>query len=86
MSPRTVRPMGWRRLLLLPLALLASMLVVLLARALAQVPDVDAWWRLDASGHLQLVASDNPLLRAGIGRSLDAVTAPGLRPLAVDGR
>ncbi|HEX7687557.1 MAG TPA: hypothetical protein VF453_07615, partial [Burkholderiaceae bacterium] len=60
----TIRPMGWRRLLLLPLALLASLAVVLLARTLAQAPDLDARWRLDGSGHLQLIASDAPALRA----------------------
>jgi signal transduction histidine kinase len=78
--------MGWRRLLLLPLALLASLAVVLLARALAQAPDLDARWRLDSSGHLQLQSSDHPLLHGAVGRSLDAVAAPGLAPLPVDGR
>jgi signal transduction histidine kinase len=85
-SRTPVRPMGWRRLLLLPLALLASLGVVLLARTLAQAPDVDARWRLDASGHLQLLASDNPALRPAIGHSLDAIVAPGLAPLPIDGR
>ena len=42
MSQGRVRPMGWRRLLLLPIALLASLAVVLLARTLAQTPDLDA--------------------------------------------
>jgi len=78
--------MGWRRLLLLPLALLASLGVVLLARTLAQVPDVDARWRLDGSGHLQLMSSDLPWLGEALGRSLDVVVAPGIAPLPVDGR
>jgi signal transduction histidine kinase len=78
--------MGWRRLLLLPLALLASLAVVLLARALAQTPDFDARWRLDSSGHLQLQSSDHPALHPAVGRSLDAVVAPGMAPVPVDGR
>jgi hypothetical protein len=82
----SVRPMGWRRLLLLPLALLASLAVVLLARALAQAPDFEARWRLDSSGHLQLQSSDHPQLRPAVGRSLDAIFAPGLAPVPVDGR
>ena len=86
MTYGAVRPMGWRRLLLLPLALLASLCVVLLARTLAQTPDIEARWRLDGTGHLQLMATENSLLRAALGRSLDAITAPGIAPLAVDGR
>jgi signal transduction histidine kinase len=86
MSRGTIRPMGWRRLLLLPLALLASLAVVLLARTLAQAPDLDARWRLDGTGHLELVATDNPALRGALGKSLDALAAPGLPPLLVDGR
>ena len=78
--------MGWRRLLLLPLALLASLGVVLLARALAQTPDLDARWRLDATGHLQLLATDDPALRPAIGHSLDVIVAPGQPPLPIDGR
>jgi len=86
MSQSRVRPMGWRRLLLLPIALLASLVVVVLARTLAQTPDLDARWRLDSSGHLQLTASDLPPLRAAVGSSLDVIVAPGVAPLYVDGR
>jgi signal transduction histidine kinase len=78
--------MGWRRLLLLPIALLASLAVVVLARTLAQTPDLDARWRLDASGHLQLIATDLPYMRAALGHSLEVIVAPGIAPLYVDGR
>jgi signal transduction histidine kinase len=78
--------MGWRRLLLLPIALLASLCVVLLARTLAQAPDLDARWRLDGSGHLQMIATDLPAMRAALGRSLEVIVAPGSAPLFVDGR
>jgi signal transduction histidine kinase len=81
MSPARVRPMGWRRLLLLPVALL-----VVLARTLAQTPDLDARWRLDGSGHLQLIATDLPFMRPALGHSLEVIVAPGLAPLVVDGR
>ena len=77
--------MGWRRLLLLPIALLASLAVVLLARTLAQTPDLDARWRLDAGGHLQLIATDLPWMRPALGRSLEVIVAPGIAPLYVDG-
>ncbi len=86
MSQGGVRPMGWRRLLLLPVALLASLAVVVLARTLAQTPDLDARWRLDGSGHLQLVATDLPWMRAALGHSLEVIVAPGIAPLYVDGR
>ncbi|MBC7666517.1 MAG: histidine kinase, partial [Caulobacter sp.] len=86
MSPARVRPMGWRRLLLLPVALLASLCVVVLARTLAQTPDLDARWRLDGSGHLQLIATDLPFMRPALGHSLEVIVAPGLAPLYVDGR
>ena len=78
--------MGWRRLLLLPVALLASLCVVMLARTLAQTPDLDARWRLDGSGHLQLIATDLPFMRPALGHSLEVIVAPGLAPLYVDGR
>ena len=86
MSQGRVRPMGWRRLLLLPIALLASLAVVVLARTLAQTPDLDARWRLDGSGHLQLIATDLPWMRAALGHSLEVIVAPGIVPLYVDGR
>jgi signal transduction histidine kinase len=86
MSPGRVRPMGWRRLLLLPIALLASLAVVLLARTIAQTPNLDASWRLDGNGHLQLIATDLPWMRPALGHSLEVIVAPGIAPLVVDGR
>jgi hypothetical protein len=86
MSRHGVNPMGWRRLLLLPIALLASLAVVVLARTLAQTPDLDARWRVDGSGHLQLIATDLPFMRAALGHSLEVIIAPGIAPLYVDGR
>jgi signal transduction histidine kinase len=86
MNRGKVRPMGWRRLLLLPIALLTSLCVVLLARTLAQAPDIDARWRLDGTGHLQLMATDLPHLRPALGHSLDVIAAPGIAPLPVVGR
>ena len=86
MSHGRVSPMGWRRLLLLPIALLASLAVVVLARTLAQTPDLDARWRLDGTGHLQLIATNLPWMRAALGHSLEVIVAPGVAPLYVDGR
>ena len=86
MSQGRVRPMGWRRLLLLPIALLASLAVVLLARTVAQTPNLDANWRLDANGHLQLIATELPWMRPAMGHSLEVIVAPGIAPLVVDGR
>ena len=86
MSHGRVSPMGWRRLLLLPIALLASLAVVVLARTLAKTPDLDARWRLDGTGHLQLIATDLPWMRAALGHSLEVIVAPGIAPLYVDGR
>ena len=86
MTHGRVRPMGWRRLLLLPIALLASLAVVLLARTVAQTPNLDASWRLDANGHLQLIATDLPWMRPALGHSLEVIVAPGIAPVVVDGR
>jgi len=86
MSSGDVRPMGWRRLALLPIALLACLAMVMLARTLAQRPDVDAHWRLDGIGRLQLIATDIAYMRPALGHSLEAVVAPGMAPLFVDGR
>ena len=60
--------------------------MVLLARTLAQTPDLDARWRLDANGHLQLIATDLPWMRPALGHSLEVIVAPGIAPLFVDGR
>ena len=86
MSRNGVNPMGWRRLLLLPIALLAMLAVVVLARTLAQTPDLDARWRLDSAGRMQLIATDLAFMRPALGHSLEVIVAPGIAPLYVDGR
>ncbi len=78
--------LGWRRLLLLPLALAACVALLLLARTLAQGRDVDARWHLMGDGRLTLQSSALPGMRPAEGEALDAVTIEGASPMPVDGR
>ena len=78
--------MAWRRLLILPLALLACLAVVMLARMLAQAPDIEARWDVDVNGRLQLISAEQPELLAVAGHSLVAIAAPGSAPLLIEGR
>ena len=53
--------------------------VVLLARTVAQTPNLDATWRLDGNGHLQLIATDLPWMRPALSRSALILTSAGKR-------
>jgi signal transduction histidine kinase len=85
-SHPAMRPIGWRRLLLLPLALGACVLLLALARLLAQERDIDASWHVATGGRLTLQSTNLPALRSSEGEALDAVTVDGLSPLPIDGR
>ena len=64
------RWMGWRLRLLVVAALLGCVGVLLLARWLAEFPHLDATWKSNAQGQLELVSSADPMLTPHEGRAL----------------
>ncbi|WP_372525026.1 sensor histidine kinase [Piscinibacter sp.] len=64
------RWMGWRLRLLVGAALLGCMGLFLLARWLVEPLHIDASWRPNAQGQLELAASGEPALRAHQGHAL----------------
>jgi signal transduction histidine kinase len=70
------RWMGWRLRLLVVAALLGCVAVLLLARALADTPQLPATWRAALYQRLEMVSSDDPALRRHEGEALVALAAP----------
>lgn len=68
------RWMGWRLRLLVISALLGCLGLFLLAREMAAIPHVEASWRIDAQGRVELAASDEPALKPHLGGVLAAIT------------
>lgn len=64
------RWMGWRLRLLVGAALLGCVGLFLLARWLGDPPRIDATWRPNPQGQLELAASTDPALKPHIGRAL----------------
>ena len=64
---------GWRLLLLLVLALLGCLGIFALVRGIIALPHIDASWRADAQGGIELVASRDPALRPHLGHVLKGV-------------
>ena len=73
------RWIGWRLRMLVGAALFGCIGVFMLARWLAEPLQVDARWRPDAEGRLQLVATGEPALRSAVGQALQSIDsgAPG---------
>ena len=71
--------MGWRLRLLVVAALIGCVAVFALVRAMAAMPHIDASWRTDSRGHMELISSADPALRAHAGKTLSSVTggSPG---------
>jgi signal transduction histidine kinase len=69
------RWMGWRLRLLVLAALLGCVGLLLLARELAAPLHIDANWRVDAHGHIELVATSDAALKPQIGKTLSLVGA-----------
>jgi signal transduction histidine kinase len=67
---RLSRWMGWRLRLLVGAALLGCMGLFFLARWLSEPPHIDATWRPNANGQLELAATSDPLLKPHVGRAL----------------
>ena len=64
---------GWRLRALLAFALLACLGLFALTRALTTAPQIDADWRVDPQGRIQLASSADPELRTHVGQTLKAV-------------
>jgi signal transduction histidine kinase len=69
-GPRWV---GWRLRLLLALTLLGGMFFLALIRAVGAVPTIDAAWRADAQGRIELAASRDPALQSHVGQVLKSI-------------
>lgn len=82
---QAARWIGWRLRLLVGAALLGCLGILLLTRWTASQLYVDASWRLDAQGSVELASSHDPLLKPHVGATLLAVTAHDGRQLAMEG-
>lgn len=74
----------WRLRLLVGAALLGCIALFLLTRALAAQPYLDAAWRANPQGQLELAASESPLLQPFVGRALIGVIGDDARIAVVD--
>lgn len=81
-SATDTRWMGWRLRLLVACALAGCVALFLLARTLAEVPHIDADWRSNALGQIELAHSSDPTLHNLQGRVLVAM-AGGRHSIAV---
>jgi len=75
---------GWRRRVLLVLAVLACVAGAAMLRLLAATPMIDVAATATADGRVLLDGGGTPQLQALQGRVLRAVGAPGAPPVAVD--
>ena len=78
------RWMGWRLRLLVLCALLGCLAVFALTRTLAGARHVDASWRANAQGQIELASSTDPALSARQGQVLVSVRGAALPAFTVD--
>ena len=83
-SPEPSRWIGWRLRLLVLVALLGSVGIFMLIRTLAAWPHVDAVWRTNDRGQIELVSSAEPGLAAFKGRTLLGVGGGDMPMVALD--
>jgi signal transduction histidine kinase len=67
---RLSRWMGWRLRLLVATALMGCVGLFFLARWLGEPPHIDATWRPNERGQLELVSSTDPQLKTHLGQAL----------------
>ena len=72
-APLMARWMGWRLRLLVLAALLGCLGVFALIRMMAAVPHIDASWRANDQGRIELAASAEPALQPHRGQALTGV-------------
>lgn len=78
------RWIGGRTRMLVAIALLACLALFLLARSLAEMPNIDGLWRVDPLGRVELVAAHDPALAASTGSTVEAILSDQGRPVAID--
>lgn len=78
------RWMGWRLRLLVLCALLGCLAVFALTRLLSAAPHLNASWRANMQGQVELVASPDPVLGLQRGQALVAMNGAGLPVFPVD--
>ena len=64
---------GWRRWVLIVVAAAGVIGALLLLRALAASPTIDASWRVEPPGRIVLAGSNDPALRGHVGQALKGV-------------
>lgn len=72
----SMRRIGWRRQVLLAAAIIGCLTIFLLARVMANNPDVAAQWRASADGYLELADTSVPELKGSLGKELEAIMTP----------
>ena len=82
-APSNMRWMGWRLRLLVGVALAGCVALFMLARMLAEPRHIDAAWRTNAQGQIELTHSDIPALQNLQGRVLNGIVA-GKTTIALD--
>jgi signal transduction histidine kinase len=83
-GPAMSRWMGWRLRLLVLCALLGCLTVFALTRTLAAAQHLNASWRANPHGKIELAASTDPLLVSRQGQVLVSVRGDGLAAFEVD--
>jgi len=68
------RWMGWRLRLLVVSALIGCLGLFLLAREIAATPRIDATWRINPQGQIELAGSTDPDLKPQVGQVLTSVS------------
>ncbi|RVT50443.1 sensor histidine kinase [Rubrivivax albus] len=74
---RPSRWIGWRRRIMMGVALAACLGLFVVIRLLVQAPALDAQWQPDPRGKPMLLATGEPLLQPFVGRRLERLTANG---------
>jgi signal transduction histidine kinase/uncharacterized membrane protein len=82
-STALARWMGWRLRLLVVAALVGCVGLLLLARDLAAPLHIDASWRADANGHVELTATADAALKPHLGKVLLRVGGVAIDALAL---
>jgi signal transduction histidine kinase len=78
------RWVGWRRSMLVACVLLGCLGVLALIRALAMAPHVDASWRANAQGRIELVASSDAAVQPHAGQILTGVIGADASAVVAD--
>ena len=75
---------SWRLPVLLVCVLLGGLVVFVMVRAMASIPRIDASWRANAQGQIELAATDDPTLRPHVGQVLVGLMGPSAQVVEPD--